>query len=191
MSRPPQVQTAHLQMLQIEGVLTFLQQELMGKKVLLYMFPCCCFATACQHSQNSSLKPRNTAEPINTLHASILSVRVRHHTSLLRIHYIFKTRLAQSVFMYDTHPLLRCLYHGAKATEEGGLLQHLWEREKTFEMRRKRKRWVMNYRADHFRLGPERERERERNTRERDSPSILPCPVWYVGSHWGEQFMAN
>lgn len=44
----------------------------------------------------------------------------------------------------------------------------------------------MNYRADHFRLGPGRDHERER-----DSPLILLCPVWYVGSHWGEQFMAN
>lgn len=75
-----------------------------------------------------------------------------------------------------------------KGYRGGGLLQRLWSGEKKFERRRKRKCWVMNYRADHFRLGPGREGE---TTRERDSPLILPCPVWYVGSHWGERFMAN
>lgn len=44
----------------------------------------------------------------------------------------------------------------------------------------------MNYRVDHFRLGSGRDRERDR-----DSPPIFQCPVCYVGSHWGEQFMAD
>lgn len=127
-----------------------------------------------------------------SLHASILSVHVWHHAALLRIH-LQNPPLTVCVHVWCP-PTLMAPYHRAKATGGGGLLQRLWEREKKFERRRKRKRWVMNYRADHFRLGPGRGRgsERERDhERERDSPSILPCPVWYVGSHWGEQFMAN
>lgn len=91
------------------------------------------------------------------------------------------------MFMYDAHPHFGTFLLG-KGYSGRALLQHLWEREKKFERRRKRKCWVMNYRADHFRLGPARERE---TTRGRDSPPILLCPVWYVGNHWGERFMAN
>lgn len=91
------------------------------------------------------------------------------------------------MFMYDAHPHFGTFLLG-KGYSGRASLQHLWEREKKFERRRKRKCWVMNYRADHFRLGPGRERE---TTRERDSPPILLCPVWYVGNHWGERFMAN
>lgn len=44
----------------------------------------------------------------------------------------------------------------------------------------------MNYRVDHFRLGSGRGHERDG-----DSPPIFQCPVWYVGSHRGKQFMAD
>lgn len=86
---------------------------------------------------------------------------------------------SRSVFKYDAHSP----FHRVTDTEEGVTTASWGTREK-FERRRKRKRWVMNYRADHFRLGPGKERER-------DSPPILPCSVWYARSHWGERFMAN
>lgn len=85
--------------------------------------------------------------------------------------------------MYDALPLLWYLITGEEEEEEKlqrsrGLLQHLWEREKKFERRRKRKRWVMNYRADHFRLGPGRERERPRE-REIHPPFFhAPSGTW-------------
>lgn len=44
----------------------------------------------------------------------------------------------------------------------------------------------MNYREDHFRLSSGRDHERDG-----DSPPIFQRPVWYVGSHWGEEFMAD
>lgn len=59
------------------------------------------------------------------------------------------------------------------------------KREKS-EKRRRRKCWVMNYRADHFRLTPEREWGGEGG-----ALILLLRPVRYVGSHRGEQFMAN
>lgn len=69
----------------------------------------------------------------------------------------------------------------------GGLLRHLWEREKNLrrEERENAGSWIIEQITFVWVQG-ETTRERER-----DSPLILLCPVWYVGSHWGEQFMAN
>lgn len=65
------------------------------------------------------------------------------------------------------------------------------KREKS-KRRRRRKCWVMNYRADHFRLTPERGVRGERRKVGRGEALLLLLrPVWYVGSHRGEQFMAN
>lgn len=72
-----------------------------------------------------------------------------------------KPSLLQSEFTYDTHTLLQYPFHRAKDTEKGYYGIFGKDRKKS-ERRRKRKRWVMNYRADHFRLGPGKERERPR-----------------------------
>lgn len=74
-----------------------------------------------------------------------------------------------------------------KGYQRGGLLERLWETENNLrgEERENAGSWIIEQITFVWVQG-----ERER-PRERDSPLILPCLVWYVGSHWGERFMAN
>lgn len=102
--------------------------------------------------QGTQLRPLTPPPPI-------LSVRVGYQTALFGIDRIFKTTLSQCAPMYDAHPLLSYRFTEQRRLKRRVTTASSGKREKS-KTRRKRKRLVMNYRADHFRLGPGRGRGR-------------------------------
>lgn len=87
------------------------------------------------------------------------------------------------------HPLVHPLtltVPDPRATGEKGYHSVFGKQRRIQGVKKREKKQIMNYRVDHFGLGSGRDRERDG-----DSPPIFQRPVCYVGSHWGEQFMAD
>lgn len=140
-----------------------------------FLFRFCAFLGLIIDSQ----QPNNTSEPINPM------VDITHISRICR--NSVSITLSQHPPMWAAHPATLHRFTGQRLLGRMVTTVSLEGGEKICQ-EKKEKRWVMNYRVDHFRLSPGRVGE---TTRERDSPLILPCPVCYVGSHWGERFMAN
>lgn len=106
--------------------------------------------------QGTQLSPV-TAPPTNPLCPCLTSNSSFWNT----LQYIFKTTLSQCASMYDAHPLLSHCFTEQRLLRRRVTTASSGKREKS-KTRRKRKRLVMNYRADHFRLGPGSDHERGR-----------------------------
>lgn len=127
------------------------------------------------------MKQRNTAELINTLHPPC--------PCMLNITRYFYEYITSSKPLFHVHVPTRTSvpYNRAKATLGECYCSIFRQERKNLrgEERENAGSWIIEQITFVWVQG-----EGE-TTRERDSPPILLCPVWYVGSHRGERFMAN